>query len=172
MSPHQRELRKREIEAEKILEEQVLEMIEKINDEKFLVQSFTLEEVIYEITVSGIEVCACNCTDFTYYRTPCKHMYLLLRGFPTFIISRYPSYSNVNFDINISQEEVHNNLDTQQGVQATELASKFERLGELIRTNERSQTLLIKLNNLCTKAFNEFNETSLAPNSHFERQRR
>src|SRR4051812_20584562 len=104
MSPQQREIRKREIEAEKIPEEQILEMVEKINDEKYLVQSFTLEDIVYEITVSDIEICACNCTDFSFFKSPCKHMFLLLRSNPTFVIARNQSYGSEIVELNDSSE--------------------------------------------------------------------
>lgn len=171
MSPQQRELRKREIEAEKVPEEQVAEMIEKVSDEEFLVQSFTLEDVVYEIKISGIEVCTCNCADFAFYRSPCKHIYLLIRGFPTFIISRSITYINNSLNFDLNHEEVQYSQGAREEIEAIDIASKFERIGELIRGKELSQTILIKLDNLCTRAFNEINENNLAPNAHFERQR-
>ncbi len=172
MSPQQREIRKREIEAEKIPEEQLLEIVEKVDEENYLVQSFTLEDVAYHVKISGVEVSECNCIDFTFYKNLCKHMYLLLRCFPTFILSMGPRYSNISSDISIPEENSSNLPILTQEIESTELASRFERLGEIIRRNEHSQNILVSLDHLCTKAFKEINETYLAPNSHIERQRR
>src|SRR4051812_31092913 len=103
MSPKQREIRKREIEAETIPEDHLMEMVEKMDEENYFVQSFTLEDVACHVKISGVEVSECNCIDFTFYKNPCKHMYLLLRCFPVFILSRSSSYSTIPSNITAPQ---------------------------------------------------------------------
>ncbi len=87
MSPFERERRKREIEAESIQEDYINEMIQSRDEEHYLVQSFTLEDIEYEVLVSENTVCNCACPDFSHFQQPCKHMYLLLRCFPNFTIT-------------------------------------------------------------------------------------
>ncbi|CAO3631321.1 unnamed protein product [Mucor hiemalis] len=83
MDPEERVRRRREINAEEINEAIMRTMVEKItNDDMrqtYRVQSFTCEEIKYDIIVENEKMGSCNCEDFIWNRFACKHMYLLKR---------------------------------------------------------------------------------------------
>ncbi len=171
MSPFERQRRKREIEAESILEDQLQEMIESRGEDCFLVQSFFEEDLVYEVYISENIIYKCNCTDFTINQNPCKHMYLLLRRFQNFTVPSTISSSNERVDINISSnieifEEITQNIITD------ELATRFEEFAEILRSGDFSQHTLRKIDKLCTAAYKEIEITNIFFNSRLERQRR
>jgi hypothetical protein len=92
MGPEERRKKRREIAAEKINEEWLQEMITLIENDQtagsssisiYQVKSFTSAEQSYNTEVCSNITTNCTCFDFQYNKTPCKHMYLLKRLYPT-----------------------------------------------------------------------------------------
>ena len=72
-------MRTRQISAEAINSESIEDMIQLENKSSHSVQSFTNNDIFYQVEVDNNQMIKCTCEDFEYNRIACKHMYLLHR---------------------------------------------------------------------------------------------
>lgn len=88
MSAGERAARIREVAAETIPDAILGDMVE-MNPEQssVMVASFSDPDEHYTISLQGETMMRCECPDYTYRRTPCKHMYVAKRAKPQLQIS-------------------------------------------------------------------------------------
>ncbi|KAF9934067.1 hypothetical protein BGZ67_004024 [Mortierella alpina] len=85
--------KKRKAKAMELTVERALELItERMEEQKFLVKSFTRAELEYTITVSMERslLLSCTCPDHLKHKIPCKHLYLVKRIFDVFEVKHTP----------------------------------------------------------------------------------
>jgi hypothetical protein len=103
MGPEERSRRTRQIEAERVLEDSLPDMIESSDEPSvYKVKSFQSEYVWYKVKVEDNGMVSCSCADFRYMQNACKHMFLPHRLYSTLLPYQNTfqeiSFSPVNVD--------------------------------------------------------------------------
>ncbi|KAG1049846.1 hypothetical protein G6F43_007851 [Rhizopus delemar] len=79
MGPESRR-RQREMVADIIPEDRMIEMISKDGDTQYTVESFNQENILYVVKINEDgKIASCSCCYFKFNSAVCKHMYLLKR---------------------------------------------------------------------------------------------
>ncbi|KAG1514525.1 hypothetical protein G6F53_003602 [Rhizopus delemar] len=80
MGPELRRRRQREMVADSIPEDRMIEMISKDGDTQYTVESFNQENILYVVKINEDgKIASCSCSCFNFNSAVCKHMYLLKR---------------------------------------------------------------------------------------------
>ncbi|KAG1450582.1 hypothetical protein G6F46_001680 [Rhizopus delemar] len=80
MGPELRRRRQREMVADSIPEDRMIEMISKDSDIQYTVESFNQENIVYVVKINEDgKIASCSCSYFKFNSAVCKYMYLLKR---------------------------------------------------------------------------------------------
>ncbi|KAG1573839.1 hypothetical protein G6F50_002496 [Rhizopus delemar] len=126
MGPELRRRRQREMVADNIPEDRMIEMISKDGDTQYTVESFNQENILYVVKINEDgKSASCSCSYFKFNSAVCKHMYLLQRhiNIEVEVLSRMKTLlsqapipvladTSVNDDIsyNVSSQDVEHSI--------------------------------------------------------------
>ncbi|KAG1608501.1 hypothetical protein G6F46_011501 [Rhizopus delemar] len=80
MGPDLRRRRQREMVADSIPKDRMIEIISKDGDTQYTVESFNQENILYVVKINEDgKIASCSCSYFNFNSAVCKHMYLLKR---------------------------------------------------------------------------------------------